>query len=89
MATTGINYKIDKIANNERLKLLQLGDTYLISPVSLAIINYCHLAKIPHLNDINDIEELWFRVCYIRNFGFEMWPTANGKQHPFEPFTTI
>lgn len=81
-----VNYKIEGIAHSERLKLLQLGSTFLLAPASTAIINYCHIAKIHELKTDNDIEELWFRINYIRNFGVEMWDAENGKQHPFEPY---
>lgn len=81
-----VNYKIEGIAHSERLKLLELNGTFLLAPASLAVINYCHLAKIHELKTDNDIEELWFRINYIRNFGIEMWDAENGKQHPFEPY---
>ena len=80
-----IKYNIDAIDGNERFKLARIKDSYLLSPISLSIINYAHIAKIHQLQTENDIEELWFRINYLRNFGFEMWPAVEGKVHVFEP----
>lgn len=85
--TEGIKFSIDKISKKESFQLAKIGSTPLLSPVTSAIIFYCKLCGIPKLETRNDVEELWFRIIYLRRLGFCIYTSGDVfETHHFEPF---
>lgn len=77
------DFSFDKVENKSFCNI-KSGNKEILNPTSIAIVFYGFICKIPKLDTVNDFDELWFRVTYLRSIGF-VYYDGEGVLHSLEP----
>lgn len=78
-------FSFEKI-ENKSFCVVKSGNKEIHNPTSVAIAFYGWVCCVPKLESVSDIDELWFRMTYLRNIGMFYYENEGDVQlHCLEP----